>query len=86
MKLGSPAAMSKEPPSGPVDARSVVVSVEDLESENARLRKAVEALLKLIGDGDLVRNIEGDGDFPRFMSQGIRIGKTLSDAQEALSK
>lgn len=48
MKLGSPAAMSKNPPSGPADARSVGVTVEQLESENARLR----ATLKEIAEWD----------------------------------
>lgn len=39
MKLGSPAAMSKEPPSGPADAPGHVgMSVADLEGENERLR------------------------------------------------
>lgn len=41
MKLGSPAAMSKEP-GGPADARSVGLTVEQLEDENARLRDALK--------------------------------------------
>lgn len=49
-----------------------------------QLSEALRGLFKLLDDGDLVRNIEKDGDVVFFMRQGMRITKALKAAQEAL--
>ncbi len=48
------------------------------------LADALRGLMKLLDDGDLVRNTDGDGDVMVFMRQGIKITNALRAAQEAL--
>jgi hypothetical protein len=50
------------------------------------LADALEAVWKLIENGDLVRNIENDGDGPTFVTQAMSITVSLKKAQAALTK
>ena len=48
------------------------------------LADALRGLIKLLDDGDLVRNTDGDADMMKFMRQGTRIMFALQAAQNAL--
>lgn len=50
------------------------------------LYEALEALLDLIDENVLVRNIEGDDSYPLYLSQGFHLVITLKRAQQALAK
>jgi hypothetical protein len=54
-------------------------------SSASLLACAVRGLIKLIDDGDIVRNTDGDGDTMVFLRQGIRITNALKAAQDALN-
>lgn len=46
--------------------------------------EAIRGLIKLLDDGDLVRNTDGDGDAMHFIQQGVRITNALKAAQNVL--
>jgi len=50
----------------------------------ALLADALQGLIKLLDDGDLIRNTDGDADVMVFMRQGVKITNALRSAQEAL--
>ncbi len=56
----------------------------DRHKANDTTRQALSNVMKLIEDGDLVRNIENDGDVMKFMKQGLRIALALKQAENAL--
>jgi len=58
--------------------------IAELARVNSRETSALAALLKLIEDGDLVRNTTKDDDFDYFMHQGVRITKAIALAHAAL--
>ncbi len=60
--------------------------VETLPAKSAKdaTRQALSGVMKLIEDGDLVRNIENDGDVMTYMKQGLRIALALQLAEQAL--
>ncbi len=47
-------------------------------------RDAIRGLMKLMDDGDLVRNIASDGDTMAFTRQGLRIVTALRAARNTL--
>lgn len=49
------------------------------------MRDALQGVLALIDDQVLVRNIENDHNMMTFLTQGMRITKTLKAAQDALA-
>lgn len=51
-----------------------------------RLADALRGVLKIIEDGDLVRNLGRDDEVMNFVEQGKRIIKALQEAQDALEQ
>lgn len=90
MKLGSPAAMSKNPPSGPADARSVGLSVEELEDELEKSRAGYAALVQAVQTIQIFKDVDINWDeFPSVTlsaaheeNQNLRAQRT--EAQKAL--
>lgn len=54
------------------------------EEKNKQLPKALRGLIKLLDDGDLVRNTDGDADITVFMLRSVKIINAIRAAQEAL--
>lgn len=55
------------------------------ECEHCRAKAdALLALMQLLDDGDLVRNIEGDAEILKFLRQGRKIATALLAAKNAL--
>ena len=50
------------------------------------LLNALKAIMKLIDDGDLVRDISHDEDFGYFLRQSIRIQNALYIAKESIKQ
>lgn len=44
--------------------------------------ECIRAMLKLIDDGDLIRNMNRDSDVTYFLRQDVRISKTLKEGAE----
>ncbi len=55
-------------------------------SPNCTARQALTGVMNLIRDGDLVRNIENDGNVMLYMKQGLRIALALKKAEEAMGE
>jgi hypothetical protein len=54
------------------------------EEQLHRTRAALGQLLRLVEDGVLVRNAEGDEDFAKYMRQSTTLVLALKQAQEVL--
>lgn len=56
-----------------------------LIAASPRLLEALQGVLKLIEDNDLVRDISRDANLTYFMQQGCRITNALKAAQDSLT-
>jgi len=57
-----------------------------MEKEVKKLITSVESLLKLINNGDLIRNTSKDSNFAYYTKQTFRITNTLSNVLNSLKK
>ncbi len=57
--------------------------LDSLRAENARLREALQAMLKLVDDGTLVRNVANDHAVG-WSTQAVLIVHALQQANKAL--
>lgn len=69
-----------------VIARNINEREAKLIAAAPAMADALENLWKLIENDDLVRNIEGDGQAGKFISQAMAITCSLMKAQAALTK